>query len=179
MERTIILIFLCIAAEWEIGKPSFIHTDKNWLEAQTHCRQYNNDPFFVSSQRDQDKLLKAAGKNSPVGWINLHRGSNNITAWVWSGGADFTYQNRADNQPDLFGGKEYNVHLMTDGKWNDNANDTASVLPWWKWSPGRRLWSLGGGFGETDWYSNTETSIEEIILYNITLQKTVKNWIQL
>lgn len=96
----------------------------NWFDAREYCRQHYTDLSFVSCKNDKEQLLEAAGHNSPKGWIGLYRHGDSITAWMWSGGTNITYNNWQSGQPDNFNNNEFVGQITSDGTWNDeNEHD--------------------------------------------------------
>ncbi|XP_029013713.1 macrophage mannose receptor 1-like [Betta splendens] len=136
MERSIILLLLCAAAAGQIRQHVFIPTPMTWSDARAHCRQHYTDLSFVVSQSDQEQLIEAAGDSCPKGRIGLHRHPGTATGWMWSGGADVTYQNWAYGQPDHSG--KHVALVKYNGRWETGAeNDT---LPFYCTVTRRMLW---------------------------------------
>ncbi|XP_051812171.1 macrophage mannose receptor 1-like [Acanthochromis polyacanthus] len=99
MERTVLFVFLYVAAEAGIGKHVYVPKSLKWREAQAYCRENHTDLSHLNSQSDIDKLRKAAGGKIHKGWIGLQRDPDNRSAWTWSGGDHITFQNWHDGQP--------------------------------------------------------------------------------
>ena len=121
MDKTILIILFFIAVEAEIGKHTYIKKKEKWTQAQAYCRKHYSELSFVGSQMDQDKLINAAGENTPDGWIGLHREPDKSNQWKWSGGGDLTYDNWLTGKPDNYKGVENGVGLRHDGKWDDDC----------------------------------------------------------
>lgn len=118
MERIFTFLFLCTSVEGIINH-FLISTPQTWSDAEGYCKLLYTELSYIGSQSDQDSLLQAAGGNSPVGWIGLHRKPDNEGSWIWSVGENVTYQNWDVGQPDNIGGIENAGQILDDGKWLD------------------------------------------------------------
>uniref|UniRef100_A0A672FTL1 C-type lectin domain-containing protein n=1 Tax=Salarias fasciatus TaxID=181472 RepID=A0A672FTL1_SALFA len=118
--QTLLLFFasiFCAEVEGEVGTHYYISEAMSWKDAQTHCRKYYTDLSPINDQKDTEKILKAAERQtSPkwnTAWIGLYRDPTNPTRWKWSGGGYVTYTNWAKGQPDNTLNRELNREYMS------------------------------------------------------------------
>lgn len=119
MDTTVAFVFLWISVEAKVGKYIYIDSLMTWYDAQTYCRQHHIDLAYVGSQSDQYSLREAgADLLYVIGWIGLHRTSEDSSTWIWSGGSEMTYDNWGYFQPDM--GSQISVYININRRWHDN-----------------------------------------------------------
>ncbi|XP_013879273.1 C-type mannose receptor 2 [Austrofundulus limnaeus] len=105
-----------------------IEEKKNWLEAQSYCRERHTDLISGLNQLKDDKLNKVIQNMSADNYpfIGLFRDT-----WRWSDGSSFSFRHwklQFDDEQDLSG--QCAVSVFTDGgKWkNENCGETKSFI---------------------------------------------------
>lgn len=95
----------------------YLRINKNWADAQSYCRTYYEDLSTITSQKEQNLLLQAAGHLQELKWIGLYREKTSTSNWLWSDGKTVSFTGWANNQPDNQQGNEYCVAIIN--KWFD------------------------------------------------------------
>uniref|UniRef100_A0A3B4F7P0 C-type lectin domain-containing protein n=1 Tax=Pundamilia nyererei TaxID=303518 RepID=A0A3B4F7P0_9CICH len=98
----------------------FVYEQKNWTEAQQHCRQYYTDLAAIESMEDVKTLNNMADlekmKYSEYTWIGLFRDS-----WKWIDGSSSSFRYWDTKEPNNNFHKEMCVaaYFEKEGKWED------------------------------------------------------------
>ncbi|KAA0718640.1 Brevican core protein [Triplophysa tibetana] len=110
------LFFVCYNGYGNIVIPIW----KNWIDAQSYCRQYHTDLATISSPEEQKQLYSVVG-NGPWVWIGLFSDS-----WQWSDQWSlFNFRYWATGFTSLSSGSGNCVAMSTtgSGKWIQNSCD--------------------------------------------------------
>uniref|UniRef100_A0A8C8GKE4 Uncharacterized protein n=1 Tax=Oncorhynchus tshawytscha TaxID=74940 RepID=A0A8C8GKE4_ONCTS len=73
-------------------KYSLILEEKNWTEAQEHCRQHYTNLSIIHTEEDWEAIQSSLGNFTGDVWIGLHR-PGSTEKWKWSDGEDFMFFN--------------------------------------------------------------------------------------
>ncbi|KAK5847900.1 hypothetical protein PBY51_016992 [Eleginops maclovinus] len=120
MDRTFIFALLLLSLSATLCKYVYIQQQKTWNEALDYCRQFHTDLAPVSSNHDNNRLMKLANYSSDFKWIGLKRDPINAGKWTWSGGAAVSKFFWAQGQPDHVS----QTHgLISNYQWHDIAAD--------------------------------------------------------
>ncbi|XP_013770137.1 putative C-type lectin domain-containing protein LINC00083 [Pundamilia nyererei] len=92
MEKFLLFIKV-VSGLWAVSSSAqrqyhFVYEQKNWTEAQQHCRQYYTDLAAIESMEDVKTLNNMAdlekmkySEYSNRAWIGLY---NDVNSWRWS-----------------------------------------------------------------------------------------------
>nr|XP_024653979.1 macrophage mannose receptor 1-like [Maylandia zebra] len=112
----------------------FVYEQKNWTEAQQHCRQYYTDLAAIESMEDVKTLNNMAdlekmkySEYSNRAWIGLY---NDVNSWRWSMDDTGFYKdgepelrNWSPEEPNNYKGTECCAEMFDSGLWNDRDCD--------------------------------------------------------
>ncbi|XP_034005970.1 lithostathine-1-beta-like [Trematomus bernacchii] len=112
---------MCLFILTETGQQKYfvIHESKNWLQAQSYCREHHTDLVSGIPQIRSEEFNKRVDEfNDSTLWIGLFR-----EIWSWSDGKNFSFRHW---DPDSFLEVASKTCAMTkpNGKWScDNCTD--------------------------------------------------------
>ncbi|XP_036452681.1 macrophage mannose receptor 1-like [Colossoma macropomum] len=98
-----------------------VNENKNWTDAQKHCREKFTDLATIESQEEMDTVKAVLNGKTGNFWIGLKlNDEHDNTSWIWSDGSNSSYRYWITGEPN-FGPREMCVELRHDSayKWND------------------------------------------------------------
>ncbi|XP_036452775.1 macrophage mannose receptor 1-like [Colossoma macropomum] len=127
-------LILLFSALWTLsfcGTRHFhvVEENKNWTNAQKHCREKYTDLATIESQKEMNTVKAVLNKTTGNFWIGLkqkddndnnNNNNNNDTSWIWSDGSNSPYRYWNTGEPN-FGGGQMCAELQPNSayKWND------------------------------------------------------------
>uniref|UniRef100_A0A3B4CMU0 C-type lectin domain-containing protein n=1 Tax=Pygocentrus nattereri TaxID=42514 RepID=A0A3B4CMU0_PYGNA len=81
-----------------------VNENKNWTDAQKHCREKYTDLATIESQEEMNALVAVLNEKTGHFWIGLRQKENkDNTCWTWSDGSNFSYSNWNSGEPNNAG----------------------------------------------------------------------------
>nr|XP_013771387.1 PREDICTED: L-selectin-like [Pundamilia nyererei] len=125
MDQLFTFILLLLNLSGTLTKYIYVDQKRDWLEAQSYCRQNYTDlaPHYtdlapVSNDKDANKLQQRSSNVNDFIWIGLVRNSSNRMQWLWSGGGVASTCFWKPGEPNDFNGNE-DGGCVWNKMWND------------------------------------------------------------
>ncbi|XP_037390024.1 ladderlectin-like [Pygocentrus nattereri] len=118
-------LVLLFSALWTLsfcGTRQFhvVNENKNWTDAQKHCREKYTDLATIESQEEMNALVAVLNEKTGHFWIGLRQKENKDNTcfqgaarprmasgvnqcWTWSDGSNFSYSNWNSGEPNNAG----------------------------------------------------------------------------
>uniref|UniRef100_A0A8C6TYK8 C-type lectin domain-containing protein n=1 Tax=Neogobius melanostomus TaxID=47308 RepID=A0A8C6TYK8_9GOBI len=130
MASNCLLFLLLQAISAMFGKYVYVEKQKNWNDAQDHCRKKYTDLAPISNEYDFNLLFEqtnADRKHDSI-WIGLMRDPANTEQWLWSGGCKVVRTFWREGQPDNHKNQEDKGQIYKDLTWNDIKGTATSTF---------------------------------------------------
>uniref|UniRef100_A0A673KD75 C-type lectin domain-containing protein n=1 Tax=Sinocyclocheilus rhinocerous TaxID=307959 RepID=A0A673KD75_9TELE len=91
-----------------------VQEQKNWTEAQKHCREKHTDLASVRNESENHQIKIIASPKQD--WIGLYR------SWVWSDNSNFTFTHWKSDEPNIEAKKDSicaSTGISDEGRWTD------------------------------------------------------------
>ncbi|XP_062375196.1 C-type mannose receptor 2-like [Sardina pilchardus] len=111
----------------------FVNETKNWIDAQTHCRNAYIDLATIHDMEDISRVKSIIKNEKSAVWIGLYK--TDVDLWKWSledkslySPGEYEFRNWDTTQPTLEPNEECVRALEGNGKWHDAACDEQHIF---------------------------------------------------